>query len=289
MTRDVEQENRSLREKVRTLQREIRHLRRLREEEADSLLALLRRRGLEIYRMNPTDELLLPPDAPAVLQQEYYERLHRYSFRLFLRDLIKHREAVGLSQLTRYCSAEVAAQYLHFLCEAGAAEQIAAARYRVVRTVRSFGATLEWYVHRMLRQEFATPALYGVRFKGSGQSGDFDVLADVEGRLVYLEVKSSPPRGIEAHQIRAFLDRVAGLIPRAAIFFNDTELRMKDKLVPLFEEALQQRAEHGSAAPLGERLWGEVFRFGGDIYLMNSRKRVSENLRRCLRQILIRG
>jgi hypothetical protein len=289
MTRDLEQENRVLREKVRTLQRENRHLRRLGEEQVDSLVALLRRRGLQVYRMNPTDELLLPPSAPAALQQEYYERLHRYSFRLFLRDLIKHQEEIGLSQLTRYCSAEVAAGYLRFLCEAGAAEATAYAHYRVVRTVRSFGGTLEWYVHRMLREEFAAPALYGVRFKGSGQTGDFDVLADFEGSLLYLEVKSSPPRGIEAHQVGAFLERAAGLIPRAAIFFNDTELRMKDKLVPLFEEALRQRVGPRETAPSAERLCGEIFRFGPDLYLMNSRKRVSENLGICLRQILIRG
>ncbi len=289
MARNLEQENRTLREKVRTLQRENRHLRRLREEAADSLLALLRRRGLQIYRMNPTDELLLPPSAPAVLQHAYYERLHRYSFRLFLRDLIKHQPAVRLPQLTRYCSAAKAAEYLDFLCEAGAVEATASDRYRMVRTIRSFGGTLEWYVHRMLREEFAAPALYGVRFKGSGQSGDFDVLADLEGRLLYLEVKSSPPRGIEAHQIRAFLDRMAGLIPGAAIFFNDTELRMKDKLVPLFEEALGQRTKAGKTAPETVRICGEIFRFGNALYLMNSRKRVSENLGLCLRQILIRG
>jgi len=286
MERDLERENRVLKDKIRALRRENRFLKKLRGHEVDSLLRMLKQRGMEIFRMNPTDDLLPPPSAPQVIQDEFYERLHHYSFRLFLRDLIKHQEDASLQDLTRYCTAEVAVAYLHFLMDAGAVEEYRPARFRTVENVKSFGPTLEWYVHRILRDKFAAPALYGVRFKGTQKSGDYDVLADLDGRLIYLEAKSSPPRGIEANQVSAFLDRVEELIPGAAIFFDDTELRMKDKLLPFFEKALRQRSERrGEKSPKTARLVDEIFVFGKDLYLMNSRKSVTENLSICLRHL----
>ena len=79
------------------------------------------------------------------------------------------------------------------------------------------------------------------RSGGSGSTisqagGDYDVLSWVERNLLYLEVKSSPPKHIEGIEIGAFLDRIEALMPNFAILLVDTELRMKDKLVPLFEE-----------------------------------------------------
>ncbi len=287
MERDLDRENRILRDKVRALRRENRFLKHLEGHGADTLLGMLQRRGMRIFRMNPTDGLLLSPSAPESIQEEFYERLHHYSFRLFLRDLIKHKEDVKVSDLTRYCTAEVASEYLRFLIEAAAVYEFAPGRFRATEEVKNFGGTLEWYVHRILQSEFSTPALYGVRFKGGEASGDYDLLADYEGMLIYFEVKSSPPRGIEAYQISAFLDRVKELIPHASIFFDDTELRMKDKLVPFFEEELRHRAERqGKEPPKTVRMQDEIFAFGRDLYLMNSRKSVSGNLRFCLRQVL---
>ncbi len=286
MERDLEHENRVLKDKIRALRRENRFLKRLGGHDADSLVGMLKRRGMRIFRMNPVDDLLLPVTASGTIQDGFYERLHHYSFRLFLRDLIRHKEDMGIPDLTRYCSSDVAAEYLHFLIDAGAVEEHGPARFRATGHIKSFGGTLEWYVYRLLREEFAAPALYGVRFKGTEKSGDYDVLADIEGRLIYLEVKSSPPRGIEARQVSAFLDRVEELIPHGAIFFDDTELRMKDKLVPMFEEDLRHRAEQRHKnPPRTERLFNEIFLFGGDLYLMNSRKSVAENLSVCVRDM----
>ena len=64
--------------------------------------------------------------------------------------------------------------------------------------------------------------------------GDYDVLGRLDGALVYLEVKSSPPKQVYDSEVRAFLDRVEDLAPDLAVFLMDTELRMKDKLVPMF-------------------------------------------------------
>lgn len=287
MERDLERENRVLKDKIRALRRENRFLKSLKGHDVDSLLGMLRRRGMHIFRMNPVDDFLLPPSAQEPVHDEFFERLHRYSFRLFLRDLIKHRNDAGVQDLIRYCTPEVVSEYLHFLIESGAVEEYKPERFRTAQPVRSFGGTLEWYVCRILQEAYAAPALFGVRFKGTKRSGDYDILADVEGMLLYMEVKSSPPRGIEAHQVSAFLDRVDELIPHAAIFFDDTQLRMKDKLVPIFEEDLARRAKSQDMDPPETiRLMDEIFLFGGTLYLMNSRKSVAENLCLCLRHLL---
>jgi hypothetical protein len=287
MERDLERENRMLKEKIRLLRREERFLKKLRGYDVDSLLAMLKHRHMTIFRMNPEGDLLLPPSAPGWIQDEYYSRLHHYSFRLFLRDLIKHKKDAGIHDLTRYCSPEVAAEHLRFLIEAGAVEELSPDKFCLVQPVRSFGGTLEWYICRVLKETFSSPSLYGVHFKGTRKSGDYDVLADLEGMLIYLEVKSSPPRGIEANQISAFLDRVDELIPHGAVFLNDTELRMKDKLVPIFEEELAERARRrGEAPPETVRLINEIFVFGESLYLMNSRKRIVDNLSVCLRRMI---
>ena len=287
MKRDLEKGNRVLKDKIRALRRENRTLRKLKSHDVDRLLGMFRRRGMQIFRMNPEDDLLLPPGSSNYFQDEFYERLHHYSFRLFLRDLIKHKDDARISHLIRYCTDEVASSYLHFLIEAGAVEMFGPGRFRVTQPVKSFGGILEWFVHRLFRDEFAAPGLYGVRFKGTEKSGDYDLLADLEGWLVYIEVKSSPPRGIELHQVASFLDRVEELIPHGAIFFNDTELRMKDKRVPFFEEELARRARKKEMEiPKTDRLVDEIFVFGESLYLMNSRKSVSGNLRFCLRHFL---
>ena len=50
-------------------------------------------------------------------------------------------------------------------------------------------------------------------------------------RLVYMEVKSSPPKGIELSEVSTFFSRIDDLMPEIAVLYNDTQLRMKDKLV----------------------------------------------------------
>ncbi len=64
------------------------------------------------------------------------------------------------------------------------------------------------------------------------------MVALLEGWLVYMEVKSSPPKNIEGDEVHAFLARLKDLLPHLALFFVDTELRLKDKIVPFFETEL---------------------------------------------------
>jgi hypothetical protein len=110
--------------------------------------------------------------------------------------------------------------------------------------------------------------------------GDYDVLSWVERNLLYLEVKSSPPKHIEGIEIGAFLDRIEALKPNLAIVLVDTELRMKDKLVVLFREQLAARSAEGS--PSIHRLLDETWIIRDRIFVTNSRPNLITNIARIL-------
>jgi hypothetical protein len=105
--------------------------------------------------------------------------------------------------------------------------------------------------------------------------------------LVYVEVKSSPPRGIEQSEMATFFSRIDQILPEVAILFDDTQLRMKDKLVVMFEEELKRR--HGRRSktlyPVN-RLVDELFHVQNRIFIINSRKDIFENFSICLRHNL---
>jgi len=126
-----------------------------------------------------------------------------------------------------------------------------------------------------------------VSIKKTHSGGDYDVIASWNQRLVYVEVKSSPPKGIEIGEVRTFFSRMEDLLPDVAILFNDTQLRMKDKLVVMVEEELLRRYGKDSETlyPV-ERLIEELFHVCHRLYIVNSKKDVVENFRLCLRDYL---
>ncbi len=131
----------------------------------------------------------------------------------------------------------------------------------------------------MFKQEFRAEAVWGVKFKRPMVGGDYDVIAKFEGSLLYIEVKSSPPKQIYDSEIAAFLDRVSDLAPAIAIFFIDTELRMKDKLVPLFEQELRKRFE---TAPKVLRMERELFQISDRIFIVNAKESIIQNMQKVI-------
>lgn len=244
-----------------------------------SMEDVLRRRGISLARSNPGDDLLFPSRLSARMVRRFYDLLKKYSFRLFLRDVLVHRDHLAAKELTRFCSFQTAGEYLEVLRQARVVHHGGRGRYRLAKDVQSFGPTLEWFVAQVFEREFSSPAMWGVRLLDMAPGGDYDVLTLVEGELLYVEVKSSPPKHIEQREIAAFLDRVGELIPNAALFFVDTELRMKDKIVVMFEEEFRQR---GRAADL-RRVVDEFFLCDDRIYVVNSRPGIVSSLGRCLR------
>ncbi len=278
----------SLREKVEELHQEVQSLKIYSFHRSLHPEGLLKMRGIEVYRKNPTDRLFFPSTLSPSHQSQFFEMMKRYSFRLVIRDIIKYHEGFSIEDLTHYCSSKVVKGYCDFLLEIGIIEKEGRGKYRtVVSPLYSFGPTLEWFISEMFKREFFSPSIYNVSIKKTHSGGDYDVIASWNQRLVYVEVKSSPPKGIEIGEVRTFFSRVEDLLPDVAILFNDTQLRMKDKLVVMVEEELLRRYGKDSETlyPV-ERLIEELFHVCHRLYIVNSKKDVVENFRLCLRDYL---
>ncbi len=261
---------------IKTLERRIHNL----EETVQSLAMrhpveqMLVQRGHQVLSFNDFSEVILPQTGDNRVHSKYYQLLKRYSFRLFMKDLINKVEGSDWRDISRYCSESTARNYVNFLKSAGLIEvSHRNCNYSYIGPkVRSFGATLEWYIHELLKSEFFAPTLFSVKLKNTAHGGDYDVISAFHGFLVYIEVKSSPPRGVELTNVEAFLNRLEDINPDIALFLVDTELRMKDKIVKLFEEATNRDVK---------RLIRELFFMDGGIYLVNTQKGIVSNMRRC--------
>ncbi len=284
-------EIRSLKKRIQTLSREIESLRRTSIDDLSYVERLLKTRGIRIFRKNPRDRLFFPPDLPGQDQTRFYEMMKRYSFRLVIRDMIKKQDGFRIRDLTRYCSSKVVREYCKALCEMEVITRLDKSFYQILhKPLYSFGPTLEWFIAEMFKREFASPALHGVSIKKTRSGGDYDVIASWNQKLIYVEVKSSPPKGIEIAEITTFFSRLEDLIPDVAILFNDTQLRMKDKLVLMFEEELERRyGEESKKLYPVERLIDELFHIQHRLFIINSKRDVVDNFGICLRDYLRYG
>ncbi len=258
-------------EEIRQLKEEINRLKR--QLSLQGLSYLLKNRGFSIYKKQIGDDLILPEKQSDI--DSYYEHLKKYSFRLFLRDVIKHQQGFSIEDVTRYATKEVSAQYLNYLTSAGVVVRDRKGFRLKKQPIKSFGETLEWFIAEVLKRAFNMEAIWGVRFKKRGVGGDYDLIARFDSRIVYMEIKSSPPRQIYDNEIRAFLDRTDDLRPDMAVFLMDTELRMKDKIVPMFEDALKKRYRHPVEV---SRIEKELFHIDGKVFIINSKDSLTGNI-----------
>ncbi len=278
----------SLKKKVRSLTREIESIKAGSIEDSSSVEKMLRMRGIRVFRKNPTERLFFPSDFSPLYKIRFYEMMKKYSFRLVLRDMIKFQDRFRIQDLTRYCSSKVVQGYCKQLCDMGVIIKNERGNYQTqVSPLYSFGPTLEWFVAEMFKKEFSSPAIYGVSIKNTPSGGDYDVIASWNQRLVYIEVKSSPPKGIEQNEISTFFSRMDDVLPDVGFLFNDTQLRMKDKLVVMFEKDLGKRygGESKTLYPV-KRLMDELFHVQHRVFIVNSKKDVVENFQICLKHYL---
>jgi len=238
-------------------------------------LAMLVRRGLR-PRLGPLD-LPFASCLDDRAADRIAERLGHYAFRLFLRGAILRRGPFSPAQATRFVTASQARRLAEDLLELGLAERAPRGRYRLVRPARSFGATLEWYLARELRRRLGLDLAVDVRSGAVGVGGDLDIVAAAEGKLIYLEIKSSPPKHLTRAEVAAFLRRVRTLRPDLALFVMDTALRLSDKVLPMLREALGA----GSGARL-RRVIRETWAVAPGLYAVNARQDLLENVCRAI-------
>lgn len=287
-----------LQDEILSLKAGIRRLRKSLTELTPSLSALLRRRGFRIFKKEPRADLLLPGKRYV---DDYYRFLNRYSFRLFLRDAIKHQEGFTSEDVTRYSTLEVTGEYIQFLLKIRLIERAGRnGPYRLKeRPVKSFGPSLEWFLSEIFKREFEAEAIWGIKFKRTAVGGDYDLIVKIDSALLCMEVKSSPPKQIYAREISAFLDRILDLRPGIAVFFMDTELRMKDKIVPMFEDELRKRVPGDLASYLGsqssgepppvKRIEKELFQTGDKIFIINAKDSIVNNIEKVLSRYFRKG
>ncbi len=182
--------------------------------------------------------------------------LGHYGFRLFLRGAIQKSQGFRPEETTRYLTRPQACAYADVMVDLGLAEKISSKRYVLKWGARNFGGTLEWYVARQLRCKLGFDVATGVKLQVGGVGGDLDIVAAAEGKLVYIELKSSPPKNLTAAEIAGFFDRVCLLRPDLSLFVVDTALRLSDKVVPMLLDELKGRFP-GETKPkqIGSQIW----------------------------------
>lgn len=261
---------------IKLFKSEIKRLRKALSKVSPSLDVLLKRRGFKVYKKESSGDLLLPEKK---YMNIFYEKLKKYSFRLFLRDVIKHQNFFTIDKVARYATKEITSQYIDFLLKANLTESTAKGYRLKKRPIKSFGETLEWFIARLIEKEFESETIWGVKFKRPKVGGDYDLIAKIDSSILYMEIKSSPPKQIYDKEIAAFLNRVEDLSPEVSIFFMDTELRMKDKIVPMFESELQR---HYKKSVSVKRIVKELFHINKKIFIINSKDSITANIRTVL-------
>ncbi len=214
----------------------------------------------------------------ANLISEFYQLEQRYSVRLLLHDLLAHPDGLPLKKLLHYCSENSARGILNNLISLGlVAREGNDYRFQFAPVLRT-GDLAELFTGMLLIEEFQLPVLCNVSLGGNSSGGDFDILANWMQKLLYVEVKSAPPKGIHNSTVAAFLDRIVSLVPDIAIFLNDTHLRVKDKIVLMFEEELIRLQGIGSLENMPiQRVSEQIFQLNHYIYIMNSRRDLKMN------------
>ena len=251
---------------------------------AGEALAMLARRGFRPEVSRP--DIPFARDLDTRLADWLTERLGHYSFRLFLRGAIQRRGDFAPGEATRYLSAAQEKALADELLEGGILERTPRARpgtrlpsYRFVRRATSFGSTLEWYVARELRRRLGCDVATGVKFRAPGLGGDLDVVAAVEGKLIYVELKSSPPKHLTQAEVVAFFARVRRLRPDVAIFAMDTALRLSDRVLPMLS------AELAGAPP--RRVERDLWALTPHLYVVSAKSDLVTNLCRVVAEGLL--
>jgi hypothetical protein len=246
---------------------------------AGEAMAMLARRGFRPEVGRP--DLPFPKDLDAEAAERLTERLGHYSFRLFLRGAIQRRGDFAPGEATRYLSAAQEKALADALVEAGILVRTPRDRYRFLRRATSFGPTLEWYVARELRRRLGCEVATGVKFRAPGLGGDLDVVAAVEGKLIYLELKSSPPKHLTHGEVAAFFARVRRLRPDVTVFAMDTALRLSDRVLPLLV------AELGSGAATPRRIERDLWALTPHLYAVSAKADLVANVCRVVAEGLL--
>jgi len=246
-------------------------------------IVMLVRRGLRPSKSRL--DLPFPEDLEEGRAARLSQLLDHYGFRLFLRGAILHPEGFAPEETTKYLKGAQSRAYAESVVKLGLAERTSEGCYRLLGSAKSFGGILEWYVARELGRRFGFDVAAGVRFHARGVGGDLDVVATAEGKLAYLELKSSPPKHLMVGEVVAFFDRVSMLRPDVTLFVVDTALRLSDKVLPMLVTELEHRRGGTQVTP--RRVARELWALTPHLYAVNGKVDLIANIGRALGEGLL--
>jgi hypothetical protein len=245
---------------------------------ANGALAMLARRGLRPRATAP--DLPFPAAMDEATAARVVDLLGHYAFRLFLRGAIQRGDGFAPEDATSYVSAARARTFAGAMVTLGLAVRLPQDRVRLAAAASSFGGVLEWYIGRELHRWLGFDVATGVKFHASGVGGDLDIVAAAEGKLVYLEVKSSPPKHLSEGEVRAFFERVDLVAPDVTLFVMDTALRLGDRVVPMLVAGARQAWAAGIPPP--RRIARDLWVLDRRVYVVNSKPDLLGNIGRAI-------
>lgn len=276
MNKEIER----LKNEIEDLKRQVNDMKREFEYISVSVANVLRRRGFNFYNSCPSSDLLIPYDVDLLVNEKFYEYFKKYSFRLFMRDIIKNKDKILLDELTNFCSLRTKKKYINFLCKTRIISKVGENLFQLNNnSINTFGGTLEWFIAQIFLKEFHSIADWRVKLLNLKSGGDFDVIAILEGLIVFAEVKSSPPKHIHQNVISEFFMRINDLNPDISIFFVDTHLRLKDKINVMFEWEFRKNNRILKI----ENFFSKIFCVNNNIFIVNSKPDIITNFRECLK------
>jgi hypothetical protein len=236
-------------------------------------MAMLVRRGLKPERFS--GDLPFPGQFDEAWAERVSDWLSHYAFRLFFRGAIQKSQGFRPEETTRYLKPDQAKAYADALVELGLAAELPGQRYRLNYCAKSFGGILEWYVGRELGRRLGFDVATGVKLHVRGGGGDLDIVAAAEGKLVYLELKSSPPRNLASSEISAFCSRLHLLHPDLSLFVVDTALRLSDKVLPMLVAEFRRR---DSLQLKPNRIAAQLWALTPRLYVVNGSRDLMANI-----------
>lgn len=234
------------------------------------------RRGYQIDECCQKDRIVLPKNT--ALESDYFSFLSHYRFRRLLSDVVHSQDngKILLDRLLSRWKLEEIKEYWDFLIKSEIINSIGNDYYFSYPYIDNFGETLEWYISELLRKEFKMPTIWGVKIRELKGGGDFDVLSILEGSLLYIECKTSPPNNVRLREMWEFLRRREELKPKITIFFIDTTLKIERNIIENIKYLLDRRFAK-SKSNISLKLKEGIYAFDKSLYIMQSKGDLIKN------------
>jgi len=227
----------------------------------------LKRRGIKIVSYNDVNELILPEPLSPDNLVEYLRLLNHYYFRKVMSEYF---ETLKGKSAGRLITNPLYSRYLERM------KKLGINNYKNCQ--KSFGVTLEWFIAYSLEKEYGISSIWKTKLN-IVRGGDFDVIAFLEGKIIYIECKSSPPQNISIEEIKRFIKRLSALKPSAALLYIDTTLKIERNIVNNIIELLK---------PIKSllKLKEGVYRINSNTYISSSERNLISNLGTVIKDII---